>query len=46
MLTDLEKLDYIHTTLKTIQDQDIDYNGVEQSLEFLRDLWIKGFGEL
>ena len=38
MLTDLEKLDYIHTTLKTIQDQDIDYNGVEQSLEFVKDI--------
>ena len=38
MLTDLEKLDYIHTTLKTIQDQDIDYNRVEQSLEFVKDI--------
>ena len=35
MLTDLDKLEYIHFTLQEIQDQNIDHNMIEQALEYL-----------
>ena len=38
MLTDLEKLEYIHATLQEIPDQNIDYSMVEQALAFVEDI--------